>query len=727
MEIKGQIEEIVYTNEENSYTVCTLSLEDDTMLTAVGYLPFLSIGDVVILYGKMVNHNMYGEQFKVDTFEKVMPVSSKEIEKYLGSGIIKGVGPVTSKKIINKFGDNAIYVLRFEPYKLAEISGITSAKATQISDEFNKQWELWQIVIFLQKYGIGATNANRVYKEFGINAIQKIEENPYVLLSVLYGVDFKAVDKMAIDLGIDYDSNFRIASGIKYALQTSSRNGNTCVLKQNLLEYVSNILGVEKEVVDNEISALLISKEIYLENEKLFLKHYYEAEESVAQRLLMMCNDSVKKYHSLGEKISTTEKKLGITLSDEQKKAVESIFKNKVTIITGGPGTGKTTVIKTAITIMQKEDLDVALCAPTGRAAKRITETTGEEAKTLHRLLELGKTLEEEIELGYNVAKIDKDVVIVDEMSMVDIVLMHFLLRGLLDKTRLVLIGDSDQLPSVGPGNVLKDLIDSDMIPTVKLTNIYRQAAESNIITNAHMINNGEMIDLAKKDGDFFFMRGNDIVNQLGDLVSNRLAKYGDYDSMQDIQVLTPTKKGDTGTKNLNKELQKILNPATPLKKEKTFGDVVYREGDKVMQIKNNYDMYWESLDKKMYGSGVFNGDMGKINKISDEGIEVVFDEERVVNYDTSVIEELEHAYAVTIHKSQGSEFPVVVMPIVSGPPMLYTRNLLYTGVTRARELLVIVGQENIVNFMINNSNIKGRNTGLQYKLQKYMQIFSKM
>lgn len=727
MEIKGQIEEIVYTNEENSYTVCTVSLEDDTLLTAVGYLPFLSVGDVVILYGKMVTHNMYGEQFKVDTFEKVMPVSTREIQKYLGSGIIKGVGPVTSKKIIDKFGDNAIYILRFEPYKLAEISGITSIKATQISDEFNKQWELWQIVIFLQKYGIGATNANRVYKEFGINAIEKIEENPYGLLSVLYGVDFKTIDKMAIDLGIDYDSNFRISSGIKYALISSSRNGNTCALKQNLIEYVSNILGVEKELVDNEISALLISKELYSEDGKLFLKNYFEAEESVAQRLLMMCNDKVKRYNSLTDKILETENKLGINLSEEQKKAVEVIFKNKLTIVTGGPGTGKTTIIKTAITLMQKEGLEVALCAPTGRAAKRITETTGEEAKTLHRMLELGKTEEDEISLNYNVAKIDKDVVIVDEMSMVDIVLMHFLLKGLLDKTRLVLIGDSDQLPSVGPGNVLKDLIDSDIIPTVKLTNIYRQAAESNIITNAHMINNGEMIDLAKKDGDFFFLKGNEIVSQIGSLVSDRLTKYGDYDSIQDIQVLTPTKKGETGTKNLNKELQKVLNPAKISKKEKSFGDIIFREGDKVMQIKNNYDLYWESCDKKTYGTGVFNGDMGKITKITDENLEVTFDDERIVIYDGSTLEELEHAYAVTIHKSQGSEFPVVVMPIVSGPPMLYTRNLLYTGVTRARELLVVIGQENMVQYMINNSNIKERNTGLKYKLEKYMQIFSKV
>lgn len=726
MEIKGQVEDIVFSNETNGYTVCNLAVEEQ-LVTAVGYLPFVSVGDIIVATGSFVNHAVYGEQFKINTFEKVMPSSLAEVEKYLGSGIIKGVGPVTSKKIINKFGEDTIYVLRFEPYKLAEISGISNDKANQISQEFNNEWELWQIVIFLQKYGIGATNANRVYKELGITAIDKIKENPYVLLGILYGVEFSVVDKMAISLGTDFDSNFRISSGIKYALNLTTKNGHTCTQKDELIRFVSNLLGVQLELVSNELTALTYSKEIYIENEYVFLRSYFEAEDTIARRIMMMCNDRVKSCKNLDVKIENVERLLRIDLSDEQKKAIKMAFENKITIVTGGPGTGKTTIIKTIIKLMQDEGMDIALCAPTGRAAKRITETTGEEAKTLHRLLALGKTEEDGITINYEVPKIDKEVVIVDEVSMVDTVLLHFLMKALLDKTRLILIGDSDQLPSVGPGNVLKDLIESDIVPTARLTEIYRQARESQIVVNAHQINQGEQIDLSSRDGDFFFMKSNNIVQQICDLTSQRLLKYGNYDPIQDIQVLTPTKKGDSGTRNLNKALQNVLNPKSQFKNEKEFGNVIFREGDKVMQTKNNYDIYWESKDGKAYGSGIYNGDMGIINKIADEGIEIIFDDDKVVEYDATNIEELEHAYAITIHKSQGSEFPVVVMPILNGPPMLYTRNLLYTGVTRSKQLLVIVGEEYIIKQMIENNNTKRRNTGLKYKLEKYMQIFQKV
>lgn len=724
MQIKGQVEDIIYTNDVNSYTVCNLSC-DNKLVTAVGYLPFISVGDVIIADGNFITHNTYGEQFKIDTFEKVMPDSIDQIEKYLGSGIIKGVGPVTSGKIVDKFGEDTIYILRFEPQKLSQVPGITPAKATAISEEFNNQWELWQIVLFLQKYQIGTVNASKVYKELGINAIKLIEENPYILLNILYGVDFKAIDKMALSMGIDYDSPSRIASAIKYALILASRNGHTCVLEQNLIEYVSNILGVDADVVKNEMTSLLYSREICLENDFAFLKPYFTAEENIAKKLLMMCNDNVKRFNSLEDKINSAEKELNIKLSDEQRKAVRGVFGNKVMIITGGPGTGKTTIIKLIMKLCEKEDMKISLCAPTGRAAKRITETTGEEAKTIHRLLELGKLDDENISIDYDVAHLDSDIVIADEMSMVDVVLMNLLVKGLSDKTRLVLIGDADQLPSVGPGSVLKDLIASDVIPTVQLTEIYRQAVESKIVTNAHSINNGEMIDLATKDGDFFFIKSVSPVEQIIELVQKRLKNYGNYDSIKDIQVLTPTKKGETGTKNLNKELQAVLNPKSPMKKEKEFGDVVFRVGDKVMQIRNNYDVYWESKDGNNYGSGVYNGDLGIIDSISEDGVRVIFDEDKVVLYESSILEELEHAYAITIHKSQGSEFPVVVMPILSGPPMLYTRNLLYTGVTRAKNLLVIVGNENVVKYMINNANTKDRNTGLKYKLEKYMQIFN--
>lgn len=525
MEIKGQIEDIIYTNESNSYTVCTLILEKE-IITAVGYLPFINIGDIIVAQGNFIKHATYGEQFKINTFEKTMPNTIAEIEKYLGSGIIKGVGPATSRKIVEKFGEETIYVLQYEPYKLSQIKGITSTKAQEISNEFNNVWELWKIVMFLQKYGIGTTNANRVYKELGIEAINKIKENPYILLKFLYGVDFKSIDKMALSMGIEHDSISRISSGIKYAMNLSVKNGNTCVLKDKLIEFVSNILSVETQLVENEFTALTYAKEIYLENGYAFLSDYYIAEENVAKKLLLLSKSTNKRNINIDKKIEEFEKKLNITLSKDQKSAVKLVFENKVSIITGGPGTGKTTIIKMLIELLKYEELEFALCAPTGRAAKRITETTKEDAKTLHRFLELGKVDEEGVNLNYEVTRVKQDVVIVDEMSMVDIVLMNYLAKALQEKTRLVLIGDSDQLPSVGPGSVLKDLIESEEIPTQKLTEIYRQATESQIVTNAHKINMGsEEIDLNKKDGDFFFIKETNLLSQIIELMGIRLPK----------------------------------------------------------------------------------------------------------------------------------------------------------------------------------------------------------
>ena len=525
MEIKGQIEDIIYVNESNGYTVCTLVNEKEK-ITAVGYLPFINAGDVLIAQGDFMKHSVYGEQFKIETFEKQMPNTIAEIEKYLGSGIIKGVGPATSKKIVDKFGEETIYVLQFEPYKLSQIKGITSEKAQEIGVEFNEVWELWKLVIFLNQYGIGTTNANRVYKELGLNAIEKIKENPYILLRFLYGVDFKSVDKMALTMGMEHDSTHRIGSGIKYALNLSCKNGNTCVKKDKLIEYVSQLLGVEEEVVENEFTALCYAKELYLEDDFAFLSDYYLAEENVAKKLLLLANTKAKTNFNIDKKITSFEKELNIQLSEEQKDAVKAVFKKRCTIITGGPGTGKTTIIKMLIKLFKYEGMEIALCAPTGRAAKRITETTGEEAKTLHRLLELGKTDDETINIDFEVSKIKQDVVIVDEMSMVDIVLMNYLAKALQEKTMLVLIGDSDQLPSVGAGSVLKDLIESGEIPTKKLTEIYRQAAESQIITNAHRINDGnEEIELNKKEGDFFFIPQTNILSQIVDLIQTRLPK----------------------------------------------------------------------------------------------------------------------------------------------------------------------------------------------------------
>ena len=525
MELKGQIEEIIFSNELNSYTVCSMIVGNNE-ITATGYLPFVNIGDLIIAEGDFVNHNVYGKQFKINTFEKTMPNTTAEIEKYLGSGIIKGVGPATSRKIVDRFGEDTIYVLQYEPEKLTAIKGITNSRAKEISESFNNVWELWQIVMFLQKYGIGTANANRIYKEFGMNAINAIKENPYVLLSVLYGVDFKHVDKMAISMGIERTSSFRIASGIKHALAVASRNGHTCVLEVNLIGYVADILGVDSDLVVNELTALKYAKEVYLEDEYIFLKDYYQAEENVAKKILMLSNNFSKKYNSLDDKIKEAEEELKIELSKEQKEAVKACFKNQVVIITGGPGTGKTTIIKVLLNMFKKVDLEVALCAPTGRAARRMTETTGEDAKTLHRLLEIGKTEENIPNIDFAVNKIRQKVVIVDEMSMVDIVLMNYLVKGLEDNAKLILIGDSDQLASVGPGSVLKDLIDSDSIVTKKLTEIYRQAAESHIVMNAHKINEGSKdLTFNQKDGDFFFLRETSLVDQIVELVDTRLPK----------------------------------------------------------------------------------------------------------------------------------------------------------------------------------------------------------
>lgn len=525
MELKGQIDEIIFSNELNSYTVCSMIVGNNE-ITATGYLPFINIGDIIVAQGDFVTHNVYGKQFKIDTFEKALPNTTDEIEKYLGSGIIKGVGPATSKKIVSKFGEDTIYILQYEPERLTEVKGITNAKAREISEAFNNVWQLWQIVIFLQRYGIGTANANRIYKEFGMNSIDTIKENPYILLTVLYGVDFKHIDKMAISMGVDTTSTYRIASGLKYALHVASRNGHTCVLQQNLVEYVSNILSVEKSLVENELTAQIYAKEIYLEDEYVFLKEYYQAEENVAKKILMLSNNFCKKYNGLDDRIKEAEKDLKLELSDEQKDAVKACFKNQVVIITGGPGTGKTTIIKVLLNIFKKVDLEVALCAPTGRAARRIKETTGEDAKTLHRLLELGKTEDNEININASVNKIKQKVVIVDEMSMVDIILMNYLVKGLEDNAKLILIGDIDQLASVGPGSVLKDLIDSECLETKKLTEIYRQAAESQIIMNAHKINEGEKdLNINQKDGDFFFLKETSIVDQILELISIRLPK----------------------------------------------------------------------------------------------------------------------------------------------------------------------------------------------------------
>ena len=740
MELRGQIEEFIYQNESNSYTIAVFSTEEEQeIVTVVGYLPFIAVGDSLKLQGKMVVHQEYGEQFKIETFEKLMPQTAAALEKYLASGTIKGIGPATARKIIEKFGEETLTIFKFEPMRLAEIKGISKDKAYEIGEEFNEKWEVWQIVSFLEEFGIGANNSKKVYDALGVNAVEKIQENPYILVDIVYGVNFNNIDKIAMQIGIPLDSDYRIKSGIKYALLVASYNGHTCVLKQNLIDYTKSILEVDEERIEDNLINLNVNSDIHIvvENheEYIFLEQLYKAETKIAERLLTLRDcDNVKFIKNFDTEIKKHEEKIDIELSEKQFDAVKQINENNVCIITGGPGTGKTTIIKCVLEIYKSHKKKVVLCAPTGRAAKRMSETTGEDAKTIHRLLEIGKFEEDKLgSIDTDVAPVDADVLVVDEMSMVDVFLMNYLVKALFLGTKVIFVGDPNQLPSVGPGSILKDLIDSGEFATVHLDKIFRQAAKSKIIVNAHNVNNGVNF-IGKKDysddaeNDFFYINESNqdkMLYQVLSLSKERLKNYGDYEFFKNIQVLTPTKKGKMGTKELNKSLQEELNPKVDDILEKNYGEIIFREGDRVMQIKNNYDIYWEKgsrNDLRTYesGTGVFNGEIGRIVKISNEErqLEVEFDDGKVTWYAFSELDQLEHAYAITIHKAQGSEFDVVILVIPQSSNMLLTRNLLYTGITRAKKLLIVIGNKNLIEFMINNCDTKKRNTGLKIKFE---------
>lgn len=672
LEIQGEVADIIYKNEVNSYLIATFET-DEELTTIVGYLPFVNSGDSLKLIGNFVEHKDYGRQFKVETFEKLMPQTLDALEKYLASGNIKGIGEATAKKIIKKFGEDTISIFKFEYEKLATIKGISMSKAKEMSESFVENWEVWQIVGFLDRFGIGAEYAKKVYDLFGVRAIEEIESNPYLLMDITRGVDFKQIDQMAIDLGISLDNEKRIKTGIKYGLIVASNNGHCCVLKSNLIEFAKTILNVDDELIENNLINLKVQDEIVLEKredeEWIYLYSFFNAEESIASNLVKLINSrNTKKIKNIKVELKKVELNSDIELSDKQKEAIEVINDNNVTIITGGPGTGKTTIIKSIIDIYEGKKNKVVLCAPTGRAAKKITETTGREAATLHRVLEIGKINEDNLfnsKNDYEGAPIDADVIIVDELSMVDMFLMNYLLKCVYRGTKLILVGDQDQLPSVGPGTVLKDLIESEVIPTVQLDKIFRQAAKSKIILNAHRVNNGEMF-LNKNDEeyentneDFFFINEysqEKILNQIISLCTGRLQKFGNYDFFENIQVLTPTKKGTLGTRELNKALQEVLNPNIEDLPERKTGMSVFRPGDRVMQVKNNYDIYWEKdKDEKEVGSGVFNGEMGTVVKISniEKNVEVRFDDEKTAWYEFSELDQIEHSYAVTIHKAQ--------------------------------------------------------------------------
>lgn len=738
-EIEGVLTEVIYQNEVNSYLVGILETEEE-QITVVGYLPFIRKGDSLKVVGKFVEHKEYGEQFKIETFEKLMPKTLGALETYLANGDIKGVGPATASKIVNKFGEETIHVLKYEPQKLAQIKGITKDKATEISESFIENWEVWQIVGFLERFGIGAESAKKVYDLLGIDAISEIEANPYILIDISRGVDFKQIDQMAIKLGVEKENQKRVKSGIKYALIKITYNGHCCTLKENLIEYVKTLLNVNEAVIEDGIINLKVNNEIIIEErdeeEWVYLYSFYNAENQIAERITKLDKArNVKKVSNIEKELKLIEERTDILLSEKQKEAIRAINDNNVTIITGGPGTGKTTIIKSIIEIYKQKKYKIVLCAPTGRAAKRMSETTGEEASTLHRLLEIGKVDEESLfkkNSEYKGAPIDGDIIIVDEVSMVDMFIMSYLLDCIYQGTKLILVGDSDQLPSVGPGSVLKDLIASEKIVTVHLDKIFRQAAKSKIIVNAHRVNNGKRF-INKEDPeleedanqDFFFIRETNqekILKEVLSLCNGRLKNFGEYDFFENIQVLTPTKKGLLGTKELNKALQEALNPHRDGEAEKNSMGATFRIGDRVMQIKNNYDMYWEKLcDSGVEtGNGIFNGETGIITNINEKGknLSVKFDDEKVCKYEFNDLEQIEHSYCMTIHKAQGSEFDVVIMIVPQAAPMLLTRNLLYTGLTRAKKLLIIIGNDRVVDYMIKNVDSKKRNTGLEFKMK---------
>lgn len=729
LKIEGMVESVIYENPENGYTVCDIS-SGGQLITLTGYMPDLSEGESVIVHGEWVTHIEYGDQFKVDYYERRLPSTEEEIEKYLASGLLPGIGKATARRIVELFGAESLDVIEHEPDRLLAISGLNKKKVDAIYKKYIELIGVREVVIFFQKFGISPSAAVKAFKQFGTSTVKLVRENPYILADNVDGITFKTADSIAEEIGIDKNSFSRVSSGIKFLMkQIGYLNGHTFLPRQTVAAQAVQFLEIERGTAEEAIAEMLLSEELVLVNmgdyDALYLKLFYDAEKRVAERLLemsqMVYDINIKETDRLIEEVET---EIGIQLAEAQLDAVRCVFENSAMVITGGPGTGKTTIIRTIIELMQRTRRRVALAAPTGRAAKRMTELCHTEAKTIHRLLEITPG---NGEVGSAFARnaqnpLSCDVLIVDEMSMVDILLMDSLLAAIPRGTRLVMVGDSDQLPSVGAGNVLKDIIDSDVLTCIRLKEIFRQARESMIVVNAHRINNGEMPLLNDRDNDFFLVERSDpltLPNTIADLCARRLPKAYGLSNISQIQVLTPTRKSLIGVQNLNAVLQDALNPASPDKAEHMTARCVFRTGDKVMQIRNNYQMEWKRIDGSEKGVGVFNGDVGFIMDIDNRGqkMTVVYDD-KTVKYDFMLLDELELAYAVTVHKSQGSEFDVVVMPVFETHRLLMTRNLLYTAITRAKSLVVLVGEEQYIRTFVENDNIQRRFSGLKNKLQ---------
>lgn len=735
--ITGYVDHIVYQNSDNGYTVMTLVAEGEEV-TCVGMCKGLGQGENISAKGEYIEHPVYGRQFKIQTYETVAPTDRAGMERYLGSGAIRGVGEALAARIVKKFGDDTFRIIEEEPERLAEVKGISERKAQEIAVQMEEKKDLREVLVYLQQYGISNTLAVKIYNTYGMEMYSVMRENPYRLAEDVSGVGFRIADEIAGRIGIHTDSDYRIRSGILYTLLQAVGEGHCFLPLELLLHRASELLGVSEENIRPQVDNLIMDRKLVAKGDAVFAAAYYYAELNCANMLrnlnipMLEAENLPAQDMAIRKRLERMADNLSMELDELQLKAVEESIKNGLFILSGGPGTGKTTTINMIIRYFESEGMDIFLAAPTGRAAKRMTEATGFEAKTIHRLLELNSALSDDDTRRASFERnqenpLEADVVIIDEMSMVDIQLFQALLKAILPGTRLILVGDVDQLPSVGPGQVLRDLMNSEAFPMVTLEKIFRQAGESDIVVNAHRINKGEQIALDNKSRDFFLLERNDvnvIYKHMIQLIREMLPKYVNATPF-DIQVLTPMRKGSLGCETLNGILQRYLNPADPHKKEHSYGNTVFREGDKVMQIKNNYQLEWEivgryniPIDK---GMGVFNGDMGRIREINEtmSTLLVEFDDGRKVNYPFSGLEELELSYAITIHKSQGSEYPAVILPLLGGPRMLFNRNLLYTGITRARNCVTILGSSETVRNMIDNVSENRRYTALESRIRE--------
>lgn len=736
--VTGYIDHIIFRNEDNGYTVMVLKgVKDEDELTCVGTFPVITQGASIEAEGSFIQHPVYGKQFQAVRLTEKMPEDAMAMERYLGSGAIKGIGAALAGRIVRHFGSDTLRIVEEEPERLAEIKGISEKKAHEIAIQIAEKSEMRKVMMFLQKYGISLNLGAKIYQKYGDSVYSVLQENPYRLADDISGVGFKIADEIAYRIGIHTDSDYRIKSGLSYTLLQAGGEGHVYLPKEELFKRAEQLLGVDASYMEKHLVDLSMERKIIQKEEKgqvlVYPAQYYYLELNTARMLRELDIDCPEDEERVERRISQIQKETGTVLDEMQEKAVKEAAGHGLLVLTGGPGTGKTTTINAIIRFFESEGAELRLAAPTGRAAKRMTEATGYEAQTIHRMLELTGMPEDDregqpVHFERNAENpLEADVIIIDEMSMVDIHLMHSLLMAVTAGTRLILVGDENQLPSVGPGNVLRDIIRSGQFPVVELKKIFRQASESDIVVNAHKINRGEQVEINNKSRDFFFLKRYDadiIIRVVIALIQEKLPKYVEAKPFE-IQVLTPMRKGLLGVERLNQILQRYLNPPDPSKKEKEIGQGLFREGDKVMQIRNNYQLEWEvrgrygiPVDK---GVGVFNGDTGIIRMINEfaELAEVEFEDGRYAQYTFKQLDELELAYAVTIHKSQGSEYPAVIIPILSGPRMLINRNLLYTAVTRARKCVTVVGSEETFREMINNEKQQRRYSSLDRRIQE--------